>query len=88
MQDFLNAEVVICYKHREKPNEIGKMLAIGDVNGRDIVLVDDMVDTAGTLSKAAESDAPCWIIVLELYVLMEFFLALHIKELKILLFLK
>ena len=51
---FLNAEVVICYKHREKPNEIGKMLAIGEVKDRDIVLVDDMVDTAGTLSKAAD----------------------------------
>ena len=51
---FLNSEIVVCYKHREKANEVGKMLLIGDVRGKDVVLVDDMVDTAGTLTKAAE----------------------------------
>ena len=50
---FLNSEVVICYKHREKANTISKMLVIGDVRDKDIVLVDDMVDTAGTLAGAA-----------------------------------
>ncbi len=51
---FLNSEVVICYKHREKANKISKMLVIGDVKNKDVVLVDDMVDTAGTLSAAAD----------------------------------
>jgi len=51
---YFNAEMVICDKHRRKANEIEGMTVIGDVEGRDIVLVDDLVDTAGTLTKAAE----------------------------------
>ncbi len=51
---FLKSEIVICYKHREKSNVVGKMLLIGDVKGKDVVLVDDMIDTAGTLTKAAD----------------------------------
>lgn len=50
----LGCEMVICYKHRKKANEIGDMRVIGDVKGRNVVLVDDMVDTAGTLATAAD----------------------------------
>jgi len=51
---YLKSEVVICYKQRKKANEISFMELIGDVNGRNVVIVDDMVDTAGTLTKAAD----------------------------------
>lgn len=50
---YLNSEVVICYKQRLKANVIEKMTVIGDVKDRDIVLVDDIIDTAGTLTTAA-----------------------------------
>ena len=51
---FLQSDVVICYKQREKANVISHMELIGDVKGKNVILVDDMVDTAGTLTKAAE----------------------------------
>ncbi|MCR9226756.1 MAG: ribose-phosphate pyrophosphokinase [Flavobacteriaceae bacterium] len=50
----LECEVVICYKQRAKANVISHMELIGDVQGKNVVLVDDMVDTAGTLTKAAD----------------------------------
>jgi ribose-phosphate pyrophosphokinase len=50
---FFNAEVVICDKRRKRANEIESMSIIGDVVGMDVVLIDDICDTAGTLSKAA-----------------------------------
>lgn len=50
----LGAEVVICYKQRKKANVIDKMTVIGDVEGRNVVLLDDMIDTGGTLTKAAD----------------------------------
>jgi ribose-phosphate pyrophosphokinase len=50
----LSCDVVICYKQREKANIISHMELIGDVRGKNVVLVDDMVDTAGTLTKAAD----------------------------------
>lgn len=50
---FFNAEVVICDKRRKRANEIESMTVIGDVTDQDIVLIDDICDTAGTLSKAA-----------------------------------
>lgn len=50
----LESEVVICYKQRAKANVISHMELIGEVEGRHVVLADDMVDTAGTLTKAAD----------------------------------
>ncbi|MBT8274305.1 MAG: ribose-phosphate pyrophosphokinase [Bacteroidia bacterium] len=50
----LECDVVICYKQRKKANIISHMEVIGDVEGKNVVLVDDMVDTAGTLTKAAD----------------------------------
>ena len=47
-------EMVLCDKHRKRANEIASMQVIGEVEGKDIVLVDDMVDTAGTICKAAQ----------------------------------
>ena len=51
---FLSSDVVICYKQRAKANVISHMELIGDVTGKNVILVDDMVDTAGTLTKAAD----------------------------------
>jgi len=51
---YLKCEVVICYKQRKKANVIDTMEVIGNVEGRNVILVDDMVDTAGTLTKAAD----------------------------------
>ncbi len=50
---FLGAEVVICYKERKKANEVEFMTLIGEVEGKNVILLDDMIDTAGTLTKAA-----------------------------------
>jgi len=51
---WLESEVVICYKQRKKANVIDKMTVIGDVKDRNVILIDDMIDTAGTLTKAAD----------------------------------
>ncbi|MBV6645819.1 MAG: ribose-phosphate pyrophosphokinase [Cyclobacteriaceae bacterium] len=50
---FFEAEMVICDKHRKRANEIASMQVIGDVNGADVIIVDDLIDTAGTICKAA-----------------------------------
>ena len=50
---FFETDMVICDKHRKRANEIASMVVIGDVNDRDIVLIDDICDTGGTLAKSA-----------------------------------
>ncbi len=49
----LQCDVVVCYKQRKKANNIDQMFLIGEVEGKDVMLIDDMIDTAGTLTKAA-----------------------------------
>lgn len=51
---FLDCGLAICYKQRKVVNEVSKMTVIGDVKGKDVVIVDDIIDTAGTLTKAAD----------------------------------
>jgi hypothetical protein len=49
----LGVDMAICYKQRKVANQVESMTVIGDVAGKNVILVDDMVDTAGTLTKAA-----------------------------------
>tara|TARA_Y100000739_G_C20508273_1_gene418299 strand:+ start:89 stop:1030 length:942 start_codon:yes stop_codon:yes gene_type:complete len=51
---YLDSDLAICYKQREKANEIASMTVIGNVEGKDVIIIDDMIDTAGTLTKAAQ----------------------------------
>ncbi|MEG0656251.1 MAG: ribose-phosphate diphosphokinase, partial [Mucinivorans sp.] len=51
---YLASPMIICHKQRDKPNVVGKMTAIGDVEGRNVIVLDDMIDTAGTICKAAD----------------------------------
>jgi len=51
--NFLNVDMVVCYKNRVEANKIKEMKLIGDVKDKDVVFVDDIVDTAGTLTKAS-----------------------------------
>jgi ribose-phosphate pyrophosphokinase len=50
----INTGLAICHKQRKKANEVAEMTVIGDVEGKDVILIDDMCDTAGTLTKAAD----------------------------------
>jgi ribose-phosphate pyrophosphokinase len=51
---FLNVDMAICYKQRKVANQVSDMTVIGDVKGKNVILIDDIIDTAGTLTKAAE----------------------------------
>lgn len=46
--------MVICYKHRAEANKVAEMRVLGDVEGKDVIIIDDIADTAGTLCKAAK----------------------------------
>ncbi len=52
--NLLKTGLVVCYKDRKEANKVGGMMLIGDVAGKNVVIIDDMVDTAGTLTKAAD----------------------------------
>ncbi len=52
---YFQTDMVVCDKHRPRANEVASMQVIGDVMGKDVVIVDDLVDTAGTLCKAAKA---------------------------------
>lgn len=51
---IIGCPLIICHKSREKANVVGSMTAIGDVEGRNIIIIDDIIDTAGTITKAAD----------------------------------
>lgn len=51
---YLNVPLVLCHKQRAKANVVESMTVIGDVKDKNVVLIDDMVDTAGTITKAAD----------------------------------
>ena len=51
---FLKSDMVICYKQRKKANVVDKITVIGDVKGKNVIIVDDMIDTAGTITKTAD----------------------------------
>jgi ribose-phosphate pyrophosphokinase len=54
LSEALGCEMVLCYKHRSKANVIDEMILIGDVKGKDVIIVDDIIDTAGTLCRSAD----------------------------------
>ncbi len=51
---FTNSELAVCYKQRVKANEIYRMMLIGDVEGKDVIIVDDIIDTAGSITRAGK----------------------------------
>lgn len=51
---ILGCPLIVCHKSRERANVVGSMTAIGEVEGRNVILIDDMIDTAGTITKAAD----------------------------------
>lgn len=54
LASHLDTEMVICYKHRKEANKIDEMLLIGDVKGKDVIIVDDIADTCNTIIRASD----------------------------------
>jgi len=54
LSNHLNSEMVICYKQRIKANKIDDMILIGDVRGKNVIIIDDIIDSAGTICRAAD----------------------------------
>ena len=74
---FLNCGVVICYKQEQRLMRLVEMFILGDISGKDVVLIDDMVDTAGTLTKAADLMIKMEQKVFEHILLMEYYQKMH-----------
>lgn len=53
-KQFIDADIAVINKERLKPNQVAHMEIIGDVSGKNVIIIDDLVDTAGTLCKAAD----------------------------------
>jgi ribose-phosphate pyrophosphokinase len=54
LSGMIGCEMVLCYKHRIEANKIDDMILVGDVKGKDVIIVDDIIDTGGTLCKSAQ----------------------------------
>jgi ribose-phosphate pyrophosphokinase len=54
LSKYLGCEMVICYKHRVEANKVDEMILIGDVKDKNVIIVDDIIDTGGTLCKASD----------------------------------
>ncbi|GAB4284517.1 MAG: ribose-phosphate pyrophosphokinase [Marinilabiliales bacterium] len=51
---YFNTNMIICHKNREKANVVDEITAIGEIEGKNVLILDDMIDTAGTITKAAD----------------------------------
>lgn len=52
---YFDTEMVVCYKNRKKANEVDKVMVIGDPRGKDIIIIEDIIDTGGTISKVSDA---------------------------------